>query len=177
MLPKIRENIIFKHVSPGGLADLLNFSSDRYIVTTGLVHDVSSKTNLGGKVVELSEHVLRSSMTYFSLMSSGEVKHFLSKTKYHHITKEIDGILYYSGRILEDYKFDGYSELCETAIDLCRTSFCVPVMEQYSSVAISITFEVHWYQPDVRHTGIEAILRKMLSLAYIIGGRKLAISI
>ena len=50
MLPKIRENIIFKHVPPGGLADLLNFSSDRYIVTTGLVHDVSCKTNLGGVV-------------------------------------------------------------------------------------------------------------------------------
>ena len=29
----------------------------------------------------------------------------------------------------------------------------------------------------MRHTGIEAILRKMLSVAYIIGGRKLAISI
>ena len=50
-------------------------------------------------------------------------------------------------------------------------------MEQYSPVAISIAFEVHWNQPDVRHTGIEAILRKMLSVAYIIGGRKLAISI
>ena len=125
------------------MADLLNFSSDRYIVTTGLVHDVSSKTNLGGKVVELSEHVLRSSVTYFSLKSSEEVTHFLSKTKYHHITKEIDGILYYSGRILEDYKFDGYPELFETAIDLCRSSFCVPVMEQYSPVAISIAFEVH----------------------------------
>ena len=85
------------------MADI--FSSDRYIVTTGLVHDASLKANnVGVKVIELSEHMLRSSMTYFSLKSSKEVKHFLSKTKYQNITKEIDGIFYYSGRILEDYK-------------------------------------------------------------------------
>ena len=116
-------------------------------------------------------------MIYFSLKSSKEVKHFLSKTKYQNITKEIDGMLYYSGRILEDYKFDGYPELCEAAIDLCSTSFRVPVMDQYSPVAISIALEVHWYQSDVKHTGSEAILRKMVGVAFIIGGRKLAISI
>ena len=81
------------------MADVLKFPSDRYIVTTGLVHDVSPKANMGGKVVELSEHMLRSSMPYFSLKSSEEEKHFLSKTKYHNITKEIDGIFYYSGRM------------------------------------------------------------------------------
>ena len=177
VIPKVRENIIFKHVPPGGLADILKFSSDRYIVTTGLVHDASLKANVGVKVIELSEHMLRSSMTYFSLKSSKEVKHFLSKTKYQNITKERDGIFYYSGRILEDYKFDRYPKLCDAAIDLCSTSFCVPVMDQYSPVAISIALEVHWYQSDVKHTGIEAILRKMLGVAFIIGGRKLAISI
>ena len=164
VIPKVRENIIFKHVPPGGLADILKFSSDRYIVTTCL-----KANNVGVKVIELSEHMLRSSMTYFSLKSSKEVKHFLSKTKYQNITKEIDGMFYYSGRILEDYKFDGYPELCEAAIDLCSTSFCVPVMDQYSPVAISIALKVHWYQ--------SAILRKMMGVAFIIGGRKLAISI
>ena len=157
---------------------ILKSSSDRYIVTTGLVHDASLKANnVGVNVIELSEHMLRSSMTYFSLKSSKEVKHFLSKTKYQNITKEIDGIFYYSGRILEDYKCDGYPELCEAAINLCSTSFCVPVMDQYSPVDISIALEVHWYQSDVKHPGIEAIFRKMLGVAFIIGGRKLAISI
>ena len=54
----------------------------------------------------------------------------------------------------------------EAAINLCSTSFCVPVMDQYSSVAISIALEVHWHQSDVKHTGIEAILRKMLCSIY-----------
>ena len=84
-------------------------------------------------------------------------------------------MFYYSGRILADYKFDGYPELCEAVIDLCSTSFCFPVMDQYSPVAIAL--EVHWYQSDVKHTGIEAILRKMLGVAFIIGGQKLAIYI
>ena len=71
-------------------------------------------------------------------------------------SKEIDGVLYYVGRIPPDYGFDGYPELCEAVIDLCRTTFCVPVMDQWSPVAISIAMEIHWYHPDVQHCGIEA---------------------
>ena len=66
VIPKVRETIC-KHVPPGGLADVLKFSSDRYIVTTGLVHDASFKANnVDVKVTELSEDMLRSSMTFFS---------------------------------------------------------------------------------------------------------------
>ena len=61
-----------------------------------------------------------------------ELKQFLDKKKYVNITKEIDGVLYYSGRILGDLSFEGYPELCQEAIDLYPTSFCVPVMDQYS---------------------------------------------
>ena len=67
-------------------------------------------------------------------------------------------MLYYTGRIPSNYSFDGYPELCEAAIDLCRTTFCVPVMDQY--VAISIVMEIHWYHPDVKHSGIEPRLRQ-----------------
>ena len=67
-------------------------------------------------------------MYYFSLKASEELKQFSNLGIYANITKDIDGVLYYSGRILENYKFDGYPGLCEAAIDLCRTSFCVPVI-------------------------------------------------
>ena len=60
VIPKVRENMIFKHIPPGGLADVLKFSSDRYLVITCLVHDVSPKTHVRGKVVELSEEMLKS---------------------------------------------------------------------------------------------------------------------
>ena len=51
--------------------------------------------------------------------------------------------------------------------------FCVPVMDQYSPVAISIAMEIHWHHPDVKHSGIEPMLRKTQRVAHIIGGRDL----
>ena len=96
---------------------------------------------------------------------------------YVNISKGIGGVLYYVGRIPPDYGFYGYPELCEAAIDLCRTTFCVPVMDQWSPVAISIAMEIHRYHPDFQHCGIEAILRQTQSVAHIIGGRHSAKSI
>ena len=43
------------------------------------------------------------------------------------------------------------SDLCASALVLCRASFCVPVMEQYSPVAIVIAINVRWNHPDVQH--------------------------
>ena len=65
----------------------------------------------------------------------------------------------------------------EAAIDLCSTSFFVPVMDEYSTVAIPLHWKYIGTSQMWKHTGIEAILRKMLGVAFIIGGRKLAISI
>ena len=63
------------------------------------------------------------------------------------------------------------------AINLCPTSFCVPVLDRYSPVAISIALDIHWYHEDVQHTGIESMLRQTESVAHIIGGRSLVRSI
>ena len=168
---KVRQNRVFRHVPPNNLAQILKCQDDKYIVTTG-TGDCAP-----GKVVELTDEMLVKSMNYFAWKSSAEAKHFLKKEKYCNITTEIDGILYYSGRILNDHRFDGYPDLCGAAIDLCPTSFCVPVMSQYSPVAISVALETHWYHPDVQHKGVEAIFRKTLDIAHIIGGFKLAVSI
>ena len=176
---KVRENLVFKHVPPGGIPDILKNTDvdDRFIVTTSLIHDMGSKVCPGGKVVEVTDKMLQASMTYFSLKASNELKHFFAKKKYVNISKEIDGILYYSGRILEDYQFDGYPDLCAAAIDLSSTTFCVPLMSQHSPVGIAVSLEVHWHHPDVRHKGVETIYRQMLRVAHIIGGRQLATSI
>ena len=181
-LGKAMNSVIHTHVSPNEFPKIFNEfpkmvsnSEDKYIVTTG------SQTGAGsapaGKVIEISEDLLKCAFLYFVVKASNEVKKFLDKSKYEHFTKEIDGILYYSGRILTDHKFGGYPDLCEAAIDLCQTTFCVPVMDQLSPVAISIAFEVHWHHPDVRHRGAEIIWRQMERVAHIIGGRKLAVSL
>jgi len=57
--------------------------------------------------------------------------------------------------------------------DLSTKSFCVPVLERHSPVAYSIAMDIHWYHPDVMHSGIETTLRYVLMKSYIIEGRQL----
>lgn len=172
-IPRVRENKVFQHDYPGKLADHLLPTNDKYLLTTNNLIDIADNTSESGKVIIISDEMMKSAFYYFSLKASDEVKKFLEKKKYCDISKEIDGVLYYSGRIMGDVQFKGYPELCQEAIDLCPSSFCVPVMDQYSPVAISIALEVHWYHPDVRHSGIESMLRLTESIAHIIGGRNL----
>ena len=171
-IEKIMKNKMFTHKFPYNLPKLLETNQDRFIVTNGN-SNCATLNCAGGKVIELSTFFLKSALFYYSAKTSLELKQFVNESKYAHITAEVDGILYYSGRILPDYSLDGYPELCEAAIDLCRTTFCVPVVDQYSPVAISIALEIHWHHPDVQHTGIESMLRQTQVVAHIIGGRNL----
>ena len=172
-IEKIRDSKIFKH-DQTDLAKCLENKGDKYILTTKTLTTMNSKACEGGKVVALSNNMLKSVMYYFSHKSSLEVKKIVKKSNYVNISNEVDEVLYYVGRIPPNYEFDGYPELCVAAIDLRQTTFCVPVMDQYSPVAISIAMEVHWYHPDVQHRGLEAILRQTQNIAHIIGGRRLA---
>ena len=47
-------------------------------------------------------------------------------------------------------------------------------MDPYSPVSIAIAMEIHWHHPDVKHTGIESMMRHTLNVAHIIEGRPLA---
>ena len=153
---------LFRHKSPGDIPDVLKSKLNKYIPVG----------NAPGGNIEISE-MLKASFYYFSLEASLEVKHFLGKGRYRNLAVEIDNVLYFSGRILPDQQFGGYPQLCDAALDLCRSSFCVPLMDQYSPVALSIALEIH----DVRHRGVAAIFRQMLKVAYILGGFSLATTI
>ena len=147
------QKLLFTHNKPGEIAKFLQIDEN------------------------INNDMTKSAMYYFSQKATQEVKKFLEKRKYINVTKEIDGVLYYTGRILNDSKFGGYPQLCSAALDLCPTQFCVPVIDPYSRVAIAIAMEIHWYHPDVKHTGIESIMRQTLNVAHIIEGRPLAKSI
>ena len=176
-VPKVQNLGMFSHKAPGDLPDVLKSMLDRYILTTNSFPGMKLTACKGGNVVVLTHEMLRSAFYYFSLKASLEVKHFLGKGRYKNIAVEVDGVLYFSGRILPDQQFGGYPHLCEVALDLCRSSFCVPLMDQFSPVAISIALDIHWNHPDVRHHGVAAIFRQMLKVAYILGGFSLATSI
>ena len=57
--------------------------------------------------------------------------------------------------------------------DLTATTFCVPVLEKHSPIAYSIISEVHWYNQNAKHGGVETVLRYSNLTAYIIEGREL----
>ena len=58
-------------------------------------------------------------------------------------------------------------------IDLCETSFCVPLVESQSPLAARIVNEIHWHHEIGKYAGNETVLRYTMKLAYIIGGRDL----
>ena len=175
-VPRVMNNKIFKHKGPNDLPNVLACDSDRYLVTSGSNANSITKSR-GGLVVEISNEMLHAAFNYFVLKASAEMIHFLDKKRYVNISKNIDGVLYYSGRILPDQQFQGYPDLCNAALDLCKTSFCVPMMDQHSPVAISISLEIHWHHRDVRHRGVEAMCRQVGRVAYIIGEHGLMVSI
>jgi hypothetical protein len=49
----------------------------------------------------------------------------------------------------------------------------VPITDKHSPIAYSIVNEVHSHHPDVKHSGVETILRHVQLVAYVIGGREL----
>ena len=116
-------------------------------------------------------------MNYFHRKSTLEIKHFLSKKDYEHISYERDRILYYKGRILPTQSFeqDAVEKKClsNVMLDLTATSFCVPLVDSRSPFAFSIINEVHWYNHDAKHSGVETVLRYSQKLAHILGGREL----
>ena len=104
---------------------------------------------------------------------SQTIKHFLRPSKYEDRTKESDGILVYTGRVLPNQNVSIVGQFTSTMKDLSSTSFCVPVLERCSPIAYSIVMDVHWNHPNAKHAGIETTHRFVLRRVYIIEGRQL----
>ena len=149
------------------------FENDRFLVTHGNSDDNSPLRCKDGLVVEMTDDDLRYSMDYFYQKSSDEVKKFVDKKVYTKISKEINGVLYYTGRILPSQKFGGKLALSDVILDLSSTTFCVPLVESCSPFAYSLVGETHWYNEDAMHSGVETVLRYSQKIGYLIGGREL----
>ena len=152
------------------ISDAFSHQDSGYLVTTGrLTKGLQCKPGL---VVELPQLFIKNSLAYYFRKSTEEVKKFLPKKKYVNISKEINGILYYTGRILPEQKVDQRLSLADVSFDLSEKTFCVPIVDRLSPVAYSLSNEIHWYSEDVQHSGIESVFREINTIAYVIGGRK-----
>ena len=152
----------------GELPNILLYKGDRYLVTTGKKTDCAIECR-GGLVVDLPKNMIDAAMGYFFKKATNEVKRFLPESKYKSISEEKNGVLFYVGRILPTQEIGGKLSLCDTSFDLSNSTFCVPIIDSRSPIAYAIADETHWYHPDVKHGGVESVLRQVQCVAYIIG--------
>ena len=116
---------------------------------------------------------LEKATQYFFKKGTEKIKHFLKESQYKNISKEKDGILFYTGRILPTQNVSIVGRMTEAMKDLTAITFCVPVLEKHSPIAYSIISEVHWHNQNAKHGGVETVLRYSNLTAYIIEGREL----
>ena len=80
---------------------------------------------------------------HFYKKATVEIKQFLSKNVYKHISKERNEVLYFIGRILPSQ--DGKLNLSDVCVDLTTVSFCVPLVDKFSPLAYALINEIDWY--------------------------------
>lgn len=110
---------------------------------------------------------LDAAKVYFFRKCTSEIQHFLPESKYNNISTMKDGILHYTGRILncDDVSITG--KFTKVMKDLTATTFCVPLISKHSPVAYAIVNEAHWHNEFCSHRGIETTMRYILKEAYI----------
>ena len=69
---------------------------------------------------------------------------------------------------------EGARTLGDVCVDLSKATFCVPLSDSMSPIAHAVMNETYWYHPDVKHTGVESVLRYANWVTNILGGRQLA---
>ena len=124
-------------------------------------------------LITIEDDEIKAAECYFFKKATEEVKQFLKPAQYEKRSKEVDGILRYTGRILPTQDIKIVGELSAAMKDLSSTTFCVPLVFKHSPLAYSLINEVHWYSPAAKHCGIETTWRFILKIAYIVHGRDL----
>ena len=109
---------------------------------------------------------------YVFVRTTKEVKHFYKENMYKEIGQDKDGVLLYTGRILEG---DVPERIVGASLDLNPMKFCKPVVCRYSPVAYSIMIYAH--EKLTHHSGHGVTLRASREIAFIIHGESLAMEI
>ena len=112
---------------------------------------------------------LQCAANYFFRLGTKEFKKFGKFHDVKHASFEKDGILFFSGRLLDSSTVVSTDK---TLFDISPVSFVKPVLEQNSPIAYSIMIQVHW--DLATHRSPLSTYRHSLELAYIVGGRALA---
>ncbi len=125
------------------------------------------------ELIFIPDEAFRKAEKYYFRKATQEIKHFLKESQYNKISKEVDGILFYTGRILQEDEATIVGRATEVMKDLSSTTFCVPLTDKFSPIAYSLVNDVHWYDPTVCHSGVESTWRYVLKQMFVIDGRSL----
>ncbi len=73
-----------------------------------------------------------------------EARKFSKEKSYKHKSIEIDGILYYSEKVLPSEVIGFSKSLSNTSFDLASSTFCVSMVYSFSLKAYSFVDDTHW---------------------------------
>ena len=118
---------------------------------------------------QLHEKEVQTAENYFFFKASLEVKQFSKERDWKNVSVQKNGILYYSGRILDGQEIIAVER---SMWDLKPLSFVKPIVDRYSPVAYSIMS--HCHTKVVVHKNAITTLRESRDSAFILQGRDLA---
>ena len=118
---------------------------------------------------QLSKEEITAAERYFFIKGTKEVKQFAKKIEYKNCSVFKDGLLRFSGRILDGQLIADIENIMG---DLRPLTFCQPMLDRYSPVAYAIM--IHAHQALAHHRNAIASLRESRLIAYVIKGRDLA---
>ena len=124
------------------------------------------------KDAQLSKKEILRAEKYFFKKGSREIKQFAKLSDYKNCSIVKDGILHYSGRILEGQQIIDVENIMG---DLDPLTFCRPLLCRYSPIAYAIM--VHAHQKITHHRNAICSLRESRYIAFILKGRDLAIEV
>ena len=93
----------------GKMPSMFEFKHDQHLVTKNK-RGPTKRSNLKCKealVVTMTDVEIQMALKYFYRKATDEIKKYLDRRVYEKISREFDGILYYTGCILPSQEFDG----------------------------------------------------------------------
>lgn len=117
----------------------------------------------------LTDEDIDAAEKYFFKKGTLEVKQFSKQKEWKDQSHSQDGVLLYTGRILDGQQI---VDIESTMTDLQPLSFVKPILDRYSPLAYSIMVHCHW--SVAHHRNAISTLRESRNIAYILRGRDLA---
>ena len=133
------------------------------------VYRTSFKCRDSLKDFRLDENDLQDAERYFFEKATREVRQFAKKSDYKDCTTVKDGILTYTGRVLDNQEIEDLDNILGEVTPLF---FSRPVVDRYSPIAYSVLDYVHCKL--MNHKNPVATLRESRAICFVLHGRDLA---